>query len=171
MVQVIYGKKGHAEIEGLNGQIGNNAVVIQGPDDLEKIDFSKPVELYSQTTMPVGKFREIAGLMKELAGSNTEVGIRDTICRQVANRGPHLREFAGRFDLVIFVSGMKSSNGAVLFGICQSHNLNCYRIESPAVIQPAWFKGVKSVGICGATSTPFWLMEETAQWIRENIGS
>jgi 4-hydroxy-3-methylbut-2-enyl diphosphate reductase len=166
---VIYGKPGHAEIDGINGQIGNKGIVIQNREEISKIDLTKPVEFYAQTTMSIGEYREIARLMVENAGEYGEVVIRDTICRQVANRGPHLKEFAGRFDLVIFVAGNKSSNGAVLFEVCRSVNRNTYRIDYPEEMESSWFSGIKSVGICGATSTPRWLMEEVANWIADRF--
>ncbi len=166
---VIFGKVGHAEIEGINGQIDNKAIIIQGREEIGKIDFTRPVELYSQTTMPIEEFNEIAELIKERALDNVKIQIRDTICRQVANRGPHLKEFAKKFDMVIFVAGIKSSNGTVLFDMCKSVNSKTYRVERPENIQTGWFTGATTVGICGATSTPRWLMENVAKWIEENI--
>jgi 4-hydroxy-3-methylbut-2-enyl diphosphate reductase len=166
---VIYGKSGHAEIDGINGQIGNKGIIIQTREDISKIDLTKPVEFYSQTTMSISGYREIARMIVENAGENGEILIRDTICRQVANRGPYLKEFAARFDLVIFVAGKKSSNGAVLFEACRSANNKTYRIDNPDELESSWFSGVNSVGICGATSTPRWLMEEVAQWISEHF--
>jgi 4-hydroxy-3-methylbut-2-en-1-yl diphosphate reductase len=165
---VIFGKPGHAEIEGINGQIGNKAIVIQSREEVGIIDNTKPVELYSQTTMPIAEFNEIAKAIRERA-EDTKIRIRDTICRQVANRGPHLKEFAKKFDMVIFVAGIKSSNGAVLFEMCKSVNSNTYRVDSSENINTAWFTGMKTVGICGATSTPRWLMENVAKWIEENV--
>lgn len=165
---VILGKPGHAEIVGLNGQIGNNAIIIHTAADLDKIDFTRPVELYSQTTMPITTFHEMATIIRERAADPSKVTIRDTICRQVANRGPHLESFAKNYDVVIFVSGVKSSNGAVLFDICKTSNPSTYRIEHPDDLRADWFTGASSVGICGATSTPRWLMELVKEEI-ENI--
>lgn len=166
---LFFGKPGHAETVGINGQIGYQSILIRGKEDLDKVDFTRPVELYSQTTMPIAEFHEIADLIREKAGDNPKVRIHDTVCRQVANRGPHLMEFAGRFDVVIFVSGKKSSNGMVLFDICKSVNFNTYRVDGPSELKTEWFSGAGSTGICGATSTPRWLMESVATWIRENI--
>jgi 4-hydroxy-3-methylbut-2-enyl diphosphate reductase len=166
---VIFGKPGHAETEGINGQTGNRAIIIQTKEELEKVDFSKPVELYSQTTMPIARFAELAGLIRQKTGNKRSVHIHDTICRQVANRGPYLREFASRFDVVIFVSGRKSSNGAALFQICREANTNAFFVENTDDLKTEWFDGAKTTGICGATSTPMWLMEQVACWIEDHI--
>jgi len=166
---VFFGKPGHAETVGINGQIGNQAIIIRNRDDLDKIDFSRPIELYSQTTMPIGEFNELTALIRERAGDPGQVIIRDTICRQVANRGPHLREYAARHEVIIFVSGAKSSNGAALFQECLSVNPRTFRVEDPEELKAEWFAGVGSVGICGATSTPRWLMENVARHIREHF--
>jgi 4-hydroxy-3-methylbut-2-en-1-yl diphosphate reductase len=166
---VIFGKPGHAETEGINGQTGNKAIIIQTKDELGKVDFSKPVELYSQTTMSIDRFEELAGLIKEKAGNNRNIQIHDTICRQVANRGPHLKDFATRFDVVIFVSGRKSSNGAALFQICRETNPRTFFVENMDDLKIEWFDKAKTAGICGATSTPMWLMEQVARWIEEHI--
>jgi 4-hydroxy-3-methylbut-2-en-1-yl diphosphate reductase len=165
---VIFGKPGHAETEGINGQIGNMAIIIQNKEEINKIDFSRPIELYCQTTMPIARFRELPKIIRQHAGENFNVRIHDTICRQVANRGPHLREFAEKFDVIIFVAGKKSSNGAALFEICRKTNKNSYFVENADSIRQEWFEGAASVGICGATSTPRWLMEQVAVWIKEN---
>ena len=166
---VIFGKPGHAETEGINGQTGNKALIVQYPGDLEKIDFSRPVELYSQTTMTIKGLNELSEKIRQKAGTGALVRIHDTICRQVADRGPHISEFAARFDVIIFVSGKKSSNGAALFEICRSVNHNTYFVENADDLNTAWFKDAKTTGICGATSTPMWLMEEVARWIEHNI--
>jgi 4-hydroxy-3-methylbut-2-enyl diphosphate reductase len=167
---VIFGKPGHAETEGINGQTGNRAIIIQNNDELEKVDFTRPVELYSQTTMPMARFEELAGLIRQKAENNQRVRIHDTICRLVANRGPHLRDFASRFDTVIFVSGRKSSNGAALFQICREANTKTFFVENRDDLKTEWFDNAKSTGICGATSTPMWLMEQVAHWIEDHIG-
>jgi len=159
---VILGKPGHAETVGINGQTGNQAIIVTSEEDLDKIDYSRPIELFSQTTMPIGAFNALTAIIRERAGDNQKVTFRDTICRQVANRGPHLQEFAARFDVVIFVAGRKSSNGAALFQICQAVNPHTYLVEGPADLEAEWFTGVSSTGICGATSTPRWLMEKVA---------
>jgi len=166
---VIFGKKGHAEIVGLNGQTHHNAIIIESIDDVKKIDMNRPVSLYSQTTKRIEDFHEIAKSVKENIKPGLPVEIKDTICRQVSNRVPNLKEFATRFDLVLFVAGQKSSNGKYLFTICKEVNDATYRISKIDEIQKKWFKGVESVGICGATSTPNWLMEEVANWVKTNI--
>ncbi len=164
---VFFGKPGHAETTGINGQINNKAIIIRGMEDLEKIDFTRPIEFYSQTTMPMKAFNELAEAIRERANDHQKVVVSDTICRQVANRGPHLREFSTRHQVVVFVAGEKSSNGAVLYSICKSVNDNTYKIADEAGLDPAWFAGVESVGICGATSSPRWLMEKVAERISE----
>lgn len=160
---VIYGRKGHAEVNGLVGQTGNKAIVIESADNLDQIDFSCPVELFSQTTKDMEGFYKLAEAIKQ---RGTEVIIHDTLCRQVSNRVPRIREFAIRFDLVLFVSGKKSSNGKMLFGICRESNPNSYFISSPDEIESEWFQNIEKVGICGATSTPWHLMEDVAKKIR-----
>lgn len=159
---VIFGKKGHAEVIGLDGQTNHNTILVENINDIEKIDFSRPVWLYSQTTRRIEKFREIAAAVKSRMDPGVPVEIKDTICRQVSNRVPHLRKFVRNFDLVLFIAGHKSSNGKYLFSVCKEENPNSYHIAQPDEIKPEWFDGVDSVGICGATSTPSWLMEEVA---------
>lgn len=165
---VIYGKKGHAEIIGLNGQTNHNAIIIEGIADIEKIDMSRPVALYSQTTKRIEDFHEIAKQVKEKIQSEVPVEIKDTICRQVSNRVPNLKNFATKYDLILFVAGQKSSNGKYLYTICKEVNHDTHMISKFDEINKSWFEGVKSVGICGATSTPNWLMEEVAEWVRTN---
>lgn len=167
---VIYGKKGHAEIIGLNGQTQNNAVILESLDDIVKIDPSRPVALYSQTTKRIEDFYDIAQSVKEKMQPGVPVEIKDTICRQVSNRVPNLKRFATQFDLILFIAGEKSSNGRYLYTICKEENPRSYKIANIEEIDPAWFDGVESVGICGATSTPNWLMEQAADWVRENFG-
>ena len=164
---VIFGKPGHAEVQGLHGQTGYKAIIIESKADLDKIDFSRPVTLYTQTTKPLDEFREIAEIISSRAGTGVTHEIKDTICRQVANRAPHLKEFAARHDVIIFVSGKKSSNGAALHAVCRAVNQRSYLVSETGEIQPEWFRDVESVGICGATSTPGWQMEEVALKIRE----
>ena len=166
---VIFGKKGHAEIIGLNGQTNHNAIILESKTDIEKIDPNRPVSLYSQTTKRIEDFHEIAKLVKIRVNPGLEVEIKDTICRQVSNRVPHLKEFVKNYDLILFVAGEKSSNGQYLFTICNEENPNSYRISRSEDISSDWFEGVKSVGICGATSTPNWLMEEVASRITERF--
>jgi len=162
---VIYGKKGHAEIEGLNGQTDHNAIVIEGKDEIDKIDTTRPVSFYSQTTKRIEDFNEIAGLIKSKMQPGVSIEIKDTICRQVSNRVPNLKVFSKNYDLILFVAGKKSSNGLYLFTICKEENPNSHIISRTDEINPEWFSDVDSVGICGATSTPIWLMEEVAGWI------
>jgi 4-hydroxy-3-methylbut-2-en-1-yl diphosphate reductase len=162
---VIFGKPGHAEVEGLNGQTGHNAIIISKKEDLEKIDFTRPVSLYSQTTKPLDEFLEIAETVRQRADVNTTPEIKDTVCRQVSGRAPHLEKFAGEHDVIIFVSGKKSSNGAVLFNVCKGVNQRSHMISDVSEIESQWFELAGSAGICGATSTPQWLMEEVAAHI------
>jgi 4-hydroxy-3-methylbut-2-enyl diphosphate reductase len=164
---VIFGKPGHAEVAGLNGQTGNRAIIIESREELDKIDFTRPVSLYSQTTKPLEEFREIASLIMERAAGNVTVEIKDTICRQVSNRAPHLSKFAASYDVVIFVAGKKSSNGAVLYAVCKGANPRCHFVSEPEEVQKEWFSGVKTAGICGATSTPQWQMEMVADHIKD----
>lgn len=155
---VIYGKRGHAEVVGLVGQTHGEALVIEQEEDIRQIDFSRPVILFSQTTKSLEGFRRIAGLLKEKGGPS--VVIHDTICRKVANRIPQLKEFAGQHDVVIFVSGEKSSNGKQLFTVCREINARTYFVQSAEDVVPAMLQDAECVGISGATSTPRWIMEE-----------
>ncbi|MDX1283428.1 MAG: 4-hydroxy-3-methylbut-2-enyl diphosphate reductase [Draconibacterium sp.] len=166
---VIYGKKGHAEIVGLDGQTNHNAIIIERIDDVNKIDMSRPVSLYSQTTKRVEDFHKIAQKVQNEIQPGVPVEIKDTICRQVSNRVPNLKEFASRFDLILFIAGQKSSNGQYLYSICKEVNPKSFKISNLSEIRTEWFENVNSVGICGATSTPNWLMEEVASWINENF--
>lgn len=159
---VIYGKVGHAEVNGLVGQTDGNAVVIQDESELDKIDFSRDIVLYSQTTKPLSGFRHIVQLIGERK-KDGHFEYYDTICRQVANRMEHIREFAAAHDVVLFVSGAKSSNGKVLFAACQEVNPRTYMVSDETHIDPAWVEGAATVGITGATSTPRWLMQRVAE--------
>lgn len=159
---VIFGKQGHAEVNGLVGQTQETAIVIEREADLDKVDFTRPVRLFSQTTMPVDSFRMLAEIMSQRIQAPADFSYRDTICRQVANRIPHLKEFAQQHDVVLFVSGKKSSNGKALFGVCQEVNPRSYLISHPEEITPEMIEGASSIGICGATSTPRWQMEQVA---------
>ena len=165
---VILGKRGHAEVVGLTGQVAEPTIVIEGEQDLELIDFTRPVYLLSQTTQSIALFEALGREMRRRAADPAQVQLDDTICRQVSGREAHLAEFARQFDAVLFVSGRKSSNGKVLFEVCRQANPRTRQIEEPAEIDPAWFEGVQSVGICGATSTPKWLMDEVAATV-ENL--
>ena len=167
---VIFGKKVHAEVVALNGQISNKGIIIESVEDLDKIDYTRPVCLYSQTTMRIDEFRRIARLIKQNMKPGVKVEIRDTICRQVANRVPRLKEFAKNFDLFLFVAGAKSSNGKYLFSVCREVNPNAHYISGPADLDPLWFEGKASIGISGATSTPEWLMKEVALHIKNTFG-
>lgn len=162
---VILGKRGHAEVVGLTGQIGDDCIVVECDDDLRLIDFDRPVCLLSQTTQSLELFGRISREITARACSPENVTIIDTICRQVANRESGLREFASRYDIVIFVCGKKSSNGKVLFEVCRSANPRCHCVESGSELRREWFDGASRVGICGATSTPKWLMQQIATQI------
>lgn len=166
---VIYGKPGHAEVLGLVGQTDGKAVVIEKPEEAQKLDFTKDIRLFSQTTKSLDEFQEIVGYMKQHISPNATFGYYDTICRQVANRMPKLREFAASHDLVFFVSGKKSSNGKILFEECLKVNANSHLIDSEEEIDLSLLKGVQSIGVCGATSTPKWLMEKIQQFIRSHV--
>lgn len=164
---VILGKRGHAEVVGLTGQIDEEAVVVESEEDLEQIEFSKPVFFLSQTTQSIEKFRRLSQIMRERMCEGATFTADDTICRRVSSREEHLREFASHHDVVIFVCGRKSSNGKVLYNVCREANERTYNIEERSELQAEWFDNAESVGICGATSTPKWLMEEVAEAIRE----
>lgn len=155
---VIYGKRGHAEVVGLVGQTNGEALVIEQEEDVQQIDFSRKVILFSQTTKSLEGFEKISGILKERGGDQVEV--HDTICRKVANRIPQLREFAGLHDVVIFVSGEKSSNGKQLFAVCREVNVRTYFVQGAGDVTPGMLQDANSVGITGATSTPRWIMEE-----------
>lgn len=155
---IIFGKQGHAEVVGLNGQTGNKAILVSTIDDLQLIDFSRPIELYSQTTMPLDAFNELVDEIKNRAKS--DVVTHDTVCRQVSNRVPRLKAFSAKHEVILFVSGKQSSNGKLLYEVCKSINPKTYFVASPDELDKAWFNGVDTVGICGATSTPQWLMEK-----------
>jgi 4-hydroxy-3-methylbut-2-enyl diphosphate reductase len=162
---VILGKHGHAEVVGLTGQIDERAIVIEGEEDFSKIDFSRPIYFLSQTTQSVDKFNSLAAKMRERIVAEEMLYVDDTICRRVSSREKHLREFALQHDVVIFVCGRKSSNGKVLYNICREANDRSFNIEEASELQREWFEGAESVGVCGATSTPKWLMEEVAEAI------
>ena len=162
---VILGKRGHAEVVGLTGQVDEKAVVVECEDDLQVIDFSRPIYFLSQTTQSVEKFNQLAEVMRKRVARADMLIVDDTICRRVSSRENHLREFARQHDVIIFVCGRKSSNGKVLYNICHQENERSYNIEEASELQKEWFEGVDSVGICGATSTPKWLMESIAEAI------
>lgn len=168
---VIFGKNGHAEVLGLVGQTDGNAIVVETLSDVEALDFSRDICLYSQTTKPLGEFKEIVEYINKHISKDATFIYYDTICRQVANRMPHIREFALRHDAVLFVCGKKSSNGRALFEQCLQSNPRSYLIDSAGEINPAWLSECQSIGICGATSTPKWLMEECEIRINQLLGS
>ena len=164
---VILGKRGHAEVVGLTGQVAEDAVVVECEQDLEQIDFSHPIYFLSQTTQSVTLFNRICEVIKSRLADSSMLTVDDTICRRVSSREEHLRAFARSVDVVIFVCGRKSSNGKVLFEICREENTRSYNIEEAAEIDCRWFEGAESVGVCGATSTPLWLMENVAKEIEK----
>ncbi|KXB43040.1 4-hydroxy-3-methylbut-2-enyl diphosphate reductase [Bacteroidales bacterium KA00344] len=157
---VIFGKNGHAEVLGLVGQTHAEAIVVESLEDVKELDFNRSIYLYSQTTKSLDEFHHIIDYIQKHISPKATFKSFDTICRQVANRMPNIAEFATKHDLILFVSGRKSSNGKVLFKECEHVNPNSYQIESANEIDFNWFKDVKTIGICGATSTPKWLMEE-----------
>lgn len=157
---VIYGKNGHAEVLGLVGQTNGEAIVIEKIQEVSKIDLNKDVRLYSQTTKSLDEFREIVSYIEKNISPSATFQYFDTICRQVANRMPNIRKFAASHDVILFVSGQKSSNGKILFQECKSVNSRTYQVDKPEDIKMDWFKDARSVGVCGATSTPKWLMDK-----------
>jgi 4-hydroxy-3-methylbut-2-enyl diphosphate reductase len=168
---VIYGKKGHAEVIGLTGQTLEKAIVVTDDSDLDKLDYTKPITLFSQTTKSTKGFyalsEKIEGRIKDAKGELTEIDFNsnDSICRQVSNREPQLQRFAQENDVILFVSGKKSSNGKALYQVCLSENPRSYFIENEEEIDADWFHQADRVGICGATSTPMWLMEQVKAYV------
>ena len=157
---VIFGKKGHAEVLGLVGQTQSSAIVIENFDEVTKLDFSRDIYLYSQTTKSLDEFHRIIDYIQAHISPNAKFQSFDTICRSVANRMPNISQFAAKHDLVLFVCGRKSSNGKVLYNECLRVNPNTHLVEGPEEIEPQWLESINTVGICGATSTPKWLMEQ-----------
>ena len=164
---VIYGKNGHAEVNGLLGQTDSSAIVIEKKDDLEKLDFSKNICLFSQTTKTLDGFQEIIDIIQSRMTGDASFEYFDTICRQVSNRIPNIKEFAQKHNIIFFVAGEKSSNGKVLFAECKKYNPNSYFITTPSDIDPNVLSANASIGICGATSTPKWQMEAVEAKIDE----
>lgn len=162
---VIFGKPGHAEVVGLLGQINNEGILVSGPDDFSKIDIMRPVYLFSQTTMSVKEYSNLADILRRkmadagIADPDQNLFVFKTICGQVSNREPHLKAFAKKHDIIIFVSGRESSNGKMLYSVCKNVNPDTHFVSSHEELDLSWFKGKNSVGICGATSTPKWLIE------------
>lgn len=164
---VILGKHGHAEVVGLIGQVSGDAIVIESEAEVEAIDFNRSVYLLSQTTQSVALFERLAEIIKSRLAEGCTLTADDTICRRVSSREEHLRAFAKSHDVVIFVCGRKSSNGKVLYNICLEENPRSYNIEEASELLTEWFSGAESVGVCGATSTPLWLMESVAKQIEK----
>lgn len=160
----IYGKHGHAEVIGLLGQTMNKAVVFQDISELDIPSLPKSITLYSQTTKSTDKFYEINKILKE---NGITINTNDTICRQVSNRDKELRDFSSKFDHIVFVSGTKSSNGKVLYNVCKEKNPNTHFVSSPDEVKSEWFSLEDRIGICGATSTPMWLMEKVKERINK----
>lgn len=166
---VIFGKNGHAEVLGLVGQTRSQAIVIEHFDEVPKLDFNRDIYLYSQTTKSLDEFHRIIEYIQSHISPTAVFRSFDTICRQVANRMPNIARFATQHDVIIFVSGRKSSNGKVLYNECKTVNPNSYHVENAEEINLDWFANAKTVGICGATSTPKWLMEECRDHILSNV--
>jgi len=165
---VVYGKEGHAEVNGLAGQAEGHSIIVNSIEDLTLVDFTKPIKFFSQTTQPTSGFKEMQNEIvarMTSAGQDVKVALEsnDTLCRQVSNREPQLRDFAKAHDVILFVSGKKSSNGKVLFDVCKSVNPSTYFISDETEINENWFENKKTVGICGATSTPMWLMTKISE--------
>ena len=167
---VIFGKNGHAEVFGLVGQTEGKAIVIEQFEDVKQLDFSRDIYLYSQTTKSLDEFHRIIEYIQQHISPEATFKSFDTICRSVANRMPNISSFATRHDLILFVCGRKSSNGKVLFNECLRVNPNTHLIEDPGEIEPDWLEGIQTVGICGATSTPKWLMEQCRDTIQKMQG-
>ena len=157
---VIYGKLGHAEVNGLVGQTGGRAIVVEDIAGLDKIDFSRDIALYSQTTKSLEGFRTIIEEIKRRKSPEANFESFDTICRRVSNRVEHLKQFAADHEVILFVAGSKSSNGKILFNHCLDVNPQTYLVSNASHLQADWLKGTETIGICGATSTPRWLMEQ-----------
>ena len=162
---VLLGKRGHAEVVGLIGQVGDDVVVVESEAELEGLNYTHPIYFLSQTTQSIDLFNRMAERIASSMAEGVEFTVDDTICRRVAGREANLAEFSQSVDVVLFVCGRKSSNGRVLSEVCRRANARCYNIEEASEIDPQWLEGAESVGICGATSTPRWLMEEVAAHI------
>ena len=168
---VIYGKKGHAEVNGLIGQTDDTAIIIENINDLDKLDFTRDISLFSQTTKPLEGFQEIGKIIESRMQGNAKFEFFDSICRQVSNRVPNIKDFAGKHDIIFFIAGEKSSNGKALFDECKKSNPNSYFIHSPEEVDLALITDNISIGICGATSTPMWQMEAVAERINSKTSS
>ncbi|MCM1292684.1 MAG: 4-hydroxy-3-methylbut-2-enyl diphosphate reductase [Bacteroides sp.] len=168
---VIYGKAGHAEVNGLVGQTQGTAIVVESADQLSAIDFSRPIAVYSQTTKPLDGFRNMCNEIISRASDPSTVECHDTICRRVSNRVQGIRQFASDHDVVLFVAGKKSSNGRVLFNQCHDANHRSHLIANATEIEPQWLADAESIGIAGATSTPRWLMEDVKKRTEQIVES
>lgn len=168
---VIYGQRGHAEVLGLVGQTEGTAIVVETVDDIERIDFTRDVYLYSQTTKSIEGFQSMIAAIEERLQAPARLYSFDTICRQVAGRVEHLREFAARHSVVIFVAGAKSSNGKILYNHCREVNVRSYQVSDESGVQAAWLADAQSIGICGATSTPRRLMEQVRERVYELLST
>lgn len=166
---VLLGKRGHAEVVGLIGQVSDDVTVVESEMDLELLDYSRPIYFLSQTTQSIELFNRLAEIIRSRMAEGVEFIVDDTICRRVAGREANLAEFSKGVDVVLFVCGRKSSNGRVLSEVCRRANPRCYNIEEASEIDMAWLEGAESVGICGATSTPRWLMEDVASFINKSL--
>ena len=164
---VIYGKRGHAEVNGLVGQTNGEAIVVEDLDGLDRLDYTKDIILYSQTTKSLHGLSDMIAEIERRKSPETSFRYYDTICRQVANRVPQLRKFASEHEVILFVTGKKSSNGRILYGECHDVNPRTYAITNPDEIDAQWLDGIESIGICGATSTPRWLMETVKERVKE----
>ena len=164
---VLLGKRGHAEVIGLTGQVDDDVRVVEREEDLEGLDYSRPIYFLSQTTQSIDLFNHLAEVISGRMAEGVTLTVNDTICRRVAGREALLAEFSKSVDVVLFVCGRKSSNGKVLSDVCRAANPRCYNIEEASDVDMAWFEGAESVGICGATSTPRWLMENVASAVEE----
>ncbi len=165
---VIFGKRGHAEVVGLMGQIGGRGILIEGEHDLDKLDYTRPIETFSQTTMNVDKIKHLIDEIKKRIKDLSLLKTNNTTCRQVSDRFAHLRSFSKKYDVIVFVGGKNSSNSKMLYEECKQNNPQSYFISNPEELKKEWFdESVHKVGICGGTSTPFWLMENVANTIPE----
>lgn len=168
---VIYGKKGHAEVNGLVGQTQGNALVIESVDEVDKIDFSRNIYLYSQTTKSLEGFKKIVDEIQHRVAGNVQFSSFDTICRRVANRIPQIKQFAQNHDVILFVCGSKSSNGRILYEECRRVNPLSYLISNETEINLSWLDGKEHIGICGATSTPMWLMNQVKDYLDAHLNA
>ena len=170
---VIYGKEGHAEVKGLTGQTQDNAIIVMNDEDIDQLDFSRPITLFSQTTKSTKGFYRLKEMIEERIESNgsltlAEFDANDSICRQVSNREPNMEKFSQKHDVILFVAGKKSSNGKALYNVCKANNPRSYFVESEKDVELSWLNANDSIGICGATSTPNWLMEQVANFLKDS---